>query len=267
MPAVNRRRGFAAAEIASINLSAGLPAIIMKLFGKNSISERLRVNPASIRRLLFSGAQAGDPLVAEAKKQHITCELTSDTVLEKLAGHHYSQGIIAEVEEFLFTPLAAVLEQPAGKRYTLLALSHITDPQNVGSLLRSAACLGRFAIILPQHRAVTVNETVLKIASGAENYVPVASVTNLVPALEQAKKAGYWIAGAVAEGGEDITRVSLPEPLCLVIGSEGSGIRPGIFSHLDLRVRIPMPGAALSLNAAVAGALLCYEVMRRHIQP
>lgn len=239
----------------------------MKLFGKNSISERLRVNPASIRRLFYSNAQAKDPLVAEARKRHIACELTSDTELENIAGRHYSQGLIAEVEEFAFVPLASLLELPAGDKYTLLALSHITDPQNVGSLLRSAACLGRFAIILPQHRAVTVNETVLKVASGAENYVPVASVTNLVPALEQAKKAGYWIAGAVAEGGEDITRASLPEPLCLVIGSEGAGIRPGISSHLDLRVRIPMPGAALSLNAAVAGALLCYEVMRRHIQP
>ena len=239
----------------------------MNLFGKNSIAERIRIKPASIRRLFFSGSLAKDPLVAEARKQHITCELTSDAELEKMAGRHYSQGLVAEVEEFSFVPLTALLALPAQEKYTLLALSHITDPQNVGSLLRSAACLGRFAIILPQHRAVTVNETVLKIASGAENYVPVASVTNLVPALEQAKKAGYWIAGAVAEGGEDITRVSLPEPLCLVIGSEGSGIRPGIFSHLDLRVRIPMPGAALSLNAAVAGALLCYEVMRRHIQP
>ncbi|MEK7308576.1 MAG: TrmH family RNA methyltransferase, partial [Nitrospirota bacterium] len=108
-----------------------------------------------------------------------------------------------------------------------------------------------------------VNETVIHVASGGENYVPVSLVTNLTTALREAKKAGYWAVGTVVEGGEDINKVSIPFPVCLVMGSEGTGIRHGLQQLLDMKVTLHMKGARLSLNVAVAYAIFAREIARQ----
>ena len=148
----------------------------------------------------------------------------------------------------------------------MLFLDNLNDPQNLGSILRTTACLGGFAVVLPRHDSVEVTEAVLRVAQGGENYAPVAKVANLSVAIEKAKKAGYWIAGAVTEGGEDITKAKLNFPLGIVIGSEGKGIRQGLIGHLDMKLTLPMRGAGLSFNAAVAAALFCYEIIRQDKQ-
>jgi 23S rRNA (guanosine2251-2'-O)-methyltransferase len=235
----------------------------MKLYGKNSISERIRARPASIQRLFFNGSLAQDPLVAEAKKHRVACEPISAAALEKMGGHHYVQGLVAEVEEFSYAGLEDLICLPDAEKYVFLALSNVTDPQNMGSILRTAACFGRFALLIPKHRTVTVNETVLKVASGGENYVPVVQETNLIPALQRLKQAGYWVAGSVVEEGQDLTKFSFPFPLCLVIGAEDKGIRHGLLAHLDFKITLPMPGFGLSFNAAVATAIFSYEIARQ----
>ena len=105
-----------------------------------------------------------------------------------------------------------------------------------------------------------MTEATLRVACGGENYVPVALVTNLAQASEQAKKAGYWIAGAVPAKGTPIHQVDWPRPLAVVLGSEGEGIRPGLEKHLELKFSLPMPGAALSYNVATAAAMIAYEL-------
>jgi len=140
----------------------------------------------------------------------------------------------------------------------------VNDPHNLGVILRTAACFGGFAVVIPEFEACEVNETVLHVASGGENYIPVSRVTNISKAIGRAKDAGYWIVGAVVdEDAADINETELPFPLGLVLGSEGSGIRPGIKKHLDVKIYIPMKGASLSLNVNIACAIFCYEISRR----
>jgi len=142
-------------------------------------------------------------------------------------------------------------------------LDNISDPQNLGAIIRSLACFGRFGVVFPKHDSCEVNETVLHVASGGENYVPISMVTNLSSALIEAKKSGYWISGAMVKGGEDVRQVKLPFPLCLVLGSEGKGLRPGIEKQLELKLSLPMKGAGLSFNVSVACAIFCYEIDRQ----
>jgi 23S rRNA (guanosine2251-2'-O)-methyltransferase len=129
--------------------------------------------------------------------------------------------------------------------------------------MRIAACFCGFALVIPRHSSCEVNETVIHVASGGENYVPVSQVTNLTTALREAKKTGYWAVGTVIEGGDDVNTVSLPFPLCLLLGSEGKGIRPGLQNLLDLKVSLPMKGAQLSLNVAMACAVFAHEIARQ----
>ena len=120
-------------------------------------------------------------------------------------------------------------------------------------------------MVIPKHDSCQINETVLHVASGGENFVPVSMVTNLSAALIEAKKEGFWAVGAVVDGGEDINKATLVFPLCLVLGSEGKGIRPGLAKQLELKVKIPMVGASLSFNVAMACAILSYEITKQKI--
>ncbi|MCP4650658.1 MAG: 23S rRNA (guanosine(2251)-2'-O)-methyltransferase RlmB [PVC group bacterium] len=235
----------------------------MKLYGKNPVIERIKANSKSIEKIYFNLNNNVEDICELARSKHIRCEFLKEREFLKLAGKHQTQGVIAEIEEFAYASLEDFLDLPDNEKYTLIALSSITDPQNLGSILRTTACFGKNALIIPRHKAVSVNETVLKVACGGENYVPVIQVTNLVPALEKAKKAGYWVAGAVVDGGEDLAKFEFTPPVCLVIGSEGEGIRKGVVEKLDFKLSLPMPGANLSLNAGVACAIFCYEIVRQ----
>jgi 23S rRNA (guanosine2251-2'-O)-methyltransferase len=171
--------------------------------------------------------------------------------------------VLAETEPFRYAELEGLLRQ--SDRPTLFLLDRVTDPQNLGAVLRTLACLGGFAVVLPRHDSVEVTESVLRVACGGENYVAVAQVTNLTQACEQAKKAGYWIAGAATAGGVPLHEADWPSPLGVVLGSEGAGIRRGLEKHLELKLTLPMPGAALSYNVATAAGLIAYEITRRRL--
>lgn len=253
----------------------------MRLYGKRPVIERLKKAPSTIRTLYVQqGAEASD-VVRAARQAGLTFQSLSKTDFSRMAGvrHNasadtrrwavagdvHAQGVLAEVAPFTYTPFETVLKS-SSPRPTLLLLDRITDPQNLGAVVRTTACLGGFALVLPKHESAEVNETVLRVACGGENYVTICRVTNLVQAAEQAKKGGYWIAGAAGSGGEDVMSANWPAPLGVILGSEGSGIRPGLRKHLDLTLTLPMPGAALSYNVATAAALIAYEITRRKLQ-
>ncbi|MCG2712596.1 MAG: 23S rRNA (guanosine(2251)-2'-O)-methyltransferase RlmB [Candidatus Omnitrophica bacterium] len=236
---------------------------MIRLYGKNQILERLKVYPETIKKIICNQSVNNKVIKELALRNNIAHIALPDKEFMSISKNVNDQGVIAETQEFLYHDLQQILQLPDENKITLIALSNITDPQNLGSILRTSACFGRFALIIPKHRSVSINETVLKVACGGENYIPVIQVTNLIPVLKQVKDAGYWVAGTVVDEGENIADFKFQFPLCLVIGSEDKGIRPGVIAHLDFKVTLPMPGARLSLNAAVATAIFCYEVTRQ----
>lgn len=234
------------------------------LYGKNSVYERLKIDPVSIRQIYTQQDFSDKEIEGFIKKENIEVRRVSSKELSNMKPAKDLQGIIACVDKFQYCDFGEVLEKSLKTKQTLVFLDSINDPQNLGVLIRILACFGGFALVIPEFKACEVNETVLHVASGGENYVPVSKVSNLVNALLAAKKAGYWIAGAVVdESAQNLNEASLPFPLGLVLGSEGEGIRYGVDKHLDLKLRIPMEGAELSFNVAMAGAILCYEISRQ----
>jgi 23S rRNA (guanosine2251-2'-O)-methyltransferase len=231
------------------------------LYGKNSVLERVRCNPSSIKGVYLQDNFKAQEVVNAIDAENIPIKQVSEKELIKIKRADRLQGIVAEVERFKYEELNVLLQQK--QRPSLLFLDNLNDPHNLGSILRIAACFGGFAIVIPERNSCDVNETVLHVASGGENYLSVSRVTNLSRALTEAKKAGYWAAGAVVDGGRDVSEESLPFPLCLVLGSEGKGIRPGLMKHLDILVTVPMKGAKLSFNVAMSFAIFGHEITKQ----
>jgi 23S rRNA (guanosine2251-2'-O)-methyltransferase len=144
-------------------------------------------------------------------------------------------------------------------------LDGIEDPQNLGSLIRTAEASGAGGIIIPKDRAVGVTPAVVKASAGAVAHIPVVRVTNLARTLEELKREGFWIVGADARGEKNLYEMKFDMKVGLVIGSEGKGIRPLILKKCDYTVFIPMKGKISSLNAAIAGAVILFEILRQQL--
>lgn len=235
----------------------------MLLFGKNSVFERLKTNPNTIKNILMREDFDDPVIMGVVRTKNIPFKRVTDKELLKLKHTERLQGIIAQTEEFKYLSFDGLREKFNEKRLSFILLDGVTDPQNLGAIIRIAACFGGFAVAIPERDSCEVNETVLNVASGGENYVPICRVNNLSNALIHAKKAGYWIAGTVVDGGEDLNKISFPFPLCLVLGSEGKGIHHGVEKQLELKATLPMKGAELSFNVAMASAIFCYEITRQ----
>ena len=235
----------------------------MLLYGKNAVLERLRADPKSIRKVFLLQDYDAESVLELINSRGVPHTFLPKKEFMKMKRADRVQGVIAQVDEFKYTPFRDLLNRPKGKQLSFIFLDEINDPQNLGVIIRTAACFGNFAVVIPKHGACEVNDTVLHVASGGENFVPVSLVTNLTQSLIEAKKAGYWAMGAVVEGGEDINKASIPYPVCLVMGSEGKGIRRGLLNQLELKVSLPMKGTALSFNVAIACAILCQEIVRQ----
>jgi len=235
----------------------------MFLYGKNSVEERLKSNPASVKRVYVETTFHDPHLLSLINNKKIHIKRVNERELLRIKRADRLQGIVAEVDRFEYTAFEEMLGYPKRKNMSLICLDSLNDPHNLGSIIRTAACLGDFAVVIPVHSSCQVNDTVMHVASGGENYVPVSRVVNMSTALIKAKKAGYWIIGTVVGDGEDITKMTLPFPICIVLGSEGKGIRHGISKQLEMRVSLPMKGASLSYNVAMASSIFCYEIYRQ----
>ncbi|MFH1857105.1 MAG: 23S rRNA (guanosine(2251)-2'-O)-methyltransferase RlmB [Candidatus Omnitrophota bacterium] len=237
---------------------------LMSLYGKNSVYERLKVNPASIRRIFMQDNFKMPEIEALIKKNKIPTERVSAKSLVKVKNAKDLQGIVAKIDGFEYTYFDYLLQKPNEEKPVLIFLDRINDPHNLGVIIRILACFGGFAVVLPGYNACEVTETVLHVASGGENYVPVAIIPNLSTAVIKAKENGYWIVGTVVtEDAQDISEVSMPFPLGIVLGSEGEGIRYGLEKQLDIKAHIPMRGAKLSFNVSMACAIFSYEITKQ----
>jgi 23S rRNA (guanosine2251-2'-O)-methyltransferase len=235
------------------------------LYGRNSVLEALRAGRAIRRVLLADGAHGLDILVAEARRRRIPFEIHDRRELDRRAGDHH-QGVVAEAEPFSYAHpddlLAAAADR--GEPPLLLALDSLQDPQNFGTLLRTAQAVGTHGVLVPEHRAVGVTPAVSNASAGAVEHLRVARVTNLARALGQLKSRGVWVYGLSVDAEADYWDVDLSGPLALVVGSEGSGVGRLVRETCDVLVRIPMAeGAIQSLNASVAGSLVLYEAFRQ----
>lgn len=236
----------------------------MRVFGRNSVIERIRINPRSIQKIYVQEGFSGTAYVRKkVTPMGIPVFVVPATKILRIARNKNTQGIVAEVEDFPYETYEDLLEKALKKNRCLLFFDGLKDPQNLGAIIRSLACLGKFSIVLPTHESVSITESVLRVASGGDNYVQVAKVANLKKAIDTAKKEGFQIAGAVVKGGEALNEVKLPHPLGFVIGSEQKGIRDVIQKSLDLKVTIPMYTETVTFNAAQAVTVLCYEITRQ----
>ena len=235
----------------------------MFLYGKNSVLSRIVSNPSTIRQVFIQDNFDELDILRKIESAKIPLKIVSPKRLLSIKRKDDLQGIVAEVEPFQYVALEDLIHQTDDKKLTLIFLDRVCDPQNVGSIIRTVACFGGFAVVIPAHNSCKVTDAVVHVASGGENHVPVALVSNLSNAIIAAKKCGYWIAGSVVGEGKNLTKADFLFPLGLVVGSEGEGVRYGIQKNLDLTVQIPMKGASLSFNVATACALFCYEIVRQ----
>ena len=204
-------------------------------------------------------------LLREAKASGVLVEEVTWARLGQLTGGAVHQGITLQTAAADTLDLASLIEGCAaiGESPLLMALDGLTDPQNLGAIVRSAEALGAHGLVLPQRRSAGLTGSVAKVAAGALEHLPVARVVNLNRALDALKQEGYRVVGLAAEGALSLEEVDLEGPLVIVTGSEGDGLSMLTRRNCDQLVRIPLRGVTPSLNASVATALLLYEVARR----
>ncbi len=175
------------------------------------------------------------------------------------------QGVVAIAPPFVYRSLGEVLDKRRDDRPRLFViLDHLTDPHNVGAIVRTAEAAGADAVILPDRRSAGINATVRKAAAGAAAHVAIVRVTNVAEAMRRLKEASVWIAGA-DNGPEavELSKASLSGDVAVVVGAEGGGLSTLVRRECDYLVRIPMRGKVASLNASVAAGILIYEILRR----
>jgi len=185
--------------------------------------------------------------------------------LDAMSATHAHQGIIALAAAHEYATIDDILEEAAdrGEIPLIVICDELSDPHNLGAILRSAECAGAHGVIIPKRRSVGLTATVAKASAGAVEYMKVARVTNISNAISELKEKGVWVYGTAAEGSIPMYQADLTVPAAIVIGNEGDGISPLVRKHCDVMVSIPMRGRISSLNASAAASVLLYEAVRQ----
>lgn len=235
--------------------------------GRIPVLEALKAGREINKLLVAKGAREGSILqvIGVAREAGVIIQEVDRARLDQLAEGRNHQGVIAMAAAHKYAEVDDIFAkaQAKGEDPLILVLDGIEDPQNLGSLLRTADAVGAHGIIIPERRAAGLTETVAKVSAGAVEYVPVARVVNIARTLEELKEKGVWVVGTHQDARELYHQARLTGPLAVVIGSEGKGIGRLISEKCDFMVRLPMLGHVTSLNAAVAGAILVYEIRRQ----
>jgi len=240
------------------------------LYGINPVREALRGSRKAFE--LFVQTTGTDHRIAKltalAEEQGIPVHRRERKDLERLADNPHHQGVVLRVAPFAYADLDDFLAgHQAETPLFLVVLDGIQDPQNLGALIRTAACAGVQGVVIPKDRACGITPVVEKASAGAVETVPVMQVTNLVQALERLKQSGCWVFGLAGEAPRNIYQQDYSGNLVLVIGSEGEGIRPLVRKHCDGLLAIPQYGGVSSLNASVAGGIVLFEAAKQRCRP
>ncbi|HKL48604.1 MAG TPA: 23S rRNA (guanosine(2251)-2'-O)-methyltransferase RlmB [Desulfuromonadales bacterium] len=238
------------------------------VYGINPVREGLQSSRRRPLELFVLRERKGsrlDELSRLAENNGVPVRVRDRQDLDRLAGHSQHQGALLRLEPFPFEDLGQLLKHWRGSNRPafFLLLDGITDPHNLGALLRSADAAGCHGVILPKDRAAPITGVVDKSSAGALEHIPVCRVTNLARTIDELKKEGIWVYGLAGEGSAPIYQTDLTGDIALVVGSEGSGLRPNVRRHCDSLLTIPMGGHVSSLNASVAGGVAMFEVLRQ----
>ena len=231
--------------------------------GRRAVVELLRAGHRRVRSVSLArdrGA-AAEEVAALAAAAGVPTRRRDPEQLRDEAGVEAAQGVVAHADPLAPVALAALLDEPAA---FLVALDGVTDPQNLGAVLRSAAAAGATGVVLPRRRAALLTPAAMKAAAGAAEHLPIALVGGAAGALEQAGRAGVWTIGLDARGDTTVYDLGVADrPLLLVLGAEGAVLSRLARQRCDVVARVPMPGPTESLNVAAAAAVTCFEVARQ----
>ena len=235
--------------------------------GRNALTEALRSGRTIDKVFVAAGEtdSALQRLAAQAKQAGAVVVPVDRRKLDFMSTTHAHQGVIALVAAREYFSIDDILETAAerGETPLIVICDELSDPHNLGAIIRSAECAGAHGVIIPKRRSVGLTATVAKASAGALEYMKVARVTNINAAMEELKEKGVWIFGTAAEGSIPMYEADLCGPAAIVIGSEGEGMSRLVEKNCDVTVHIPMKGSITSLNASAAAAILLYEAVRQ----
>lgn len=235
--------------------------------GRNAVIEALRAGE-TIDKIYLQKGETGKTLghiASKARAAGVVVVEADRRKLDAMSRTHSHQGVIALAAVREYVSVQSILDAAAakGEPPLLVVCDEISDPHNLGAILRTAECAGAHGVIIPKRRSAGLTAVVAKTSAGAVSHLPVARVANLPSLLKQLKKEGLWIFGAAADGPVSLYEADLKGPAAIVIGSEGSGMSRLVAETCDVLVRIPMKGKLNSLNASAAAAILLYEAVRQ----
>ena len=235
--------------------------------GRNAVSEALRAGRA-IDKLYTARGETDHTLsrlIAQAKRAGVVVVAADRRKLDAMSETHSHQGVIAVAAAAEYASVEDILRaaEERGEAPLLVICDEISDPHNLGAVIRTAECVGAHGVVIPKRRSAGLTAVVAKTSAGAVSYLPVARVPNLPALLKELKKRGVWVFGTAAGGTTPLWEAELTRPAAVVIGSEGDGMGRLVEESCDFLVSIPMKGRISSLNASAAAAVLLYEALRQ----
>ncbi len=237
--------------------------------GRNPIAEALKSGREIDKIMVSRGEKNGSliKIISDAKKRGIVVQEVDRAKLDSMSNTKNHQGVIAYAAAAEYVSVEDILAsaKEKGEAPFIIIADEISDPHNLGSLLRTANAAGAHGIIIPKRRSAGLNSVVAKTSAGAVEFTPVAKVSNIANTIDRLKKENVWVIGADMDGENSIYTQDFSGAVAIVVGSEGEGISRIVKEKCDFLVQIPMLGEITSLNASVAGALMIYEVVRTRI--
>lgn len=235
--------------------------------GRNAVIEALRAG-TNIDKIMIARGETDAALghiAAKAREKGIVVVDADRRKLDSMSQTHAHQGVIAVAAVRAYASVEDILDRAAqrGERPLLVVCDEISDPHNLGAVIRTAECAGAHGVIIPKRRSAGLTAVVAKTSAGAVSHLPVARVPNLTACLKELKEQGLWIFGTAADGSVSLYDADLKGPAAIVIGSEGGGMSRLVAETCDFTVSIPMKGKLNSLNASAAAAILLYEAVRQ----
>ena len=235
--------------------------------GRNAVTEALRSGRAVNKVYLADGDtdKALGRLAAMARDAGAVVVRIDRRKLNEMSPTGAHQGIIASVAAHEYATLDDILAlaEKRGQPPLIVLCDELSDPHNLGAIIRTAECAGAHGVVIPKRRSVGLTAVVGKASAGALEYLPVARVSNISAAIRELKQRGVWVYGTAADADTDLYHADLKGPAAIVIGNEGAGMSRLVAESCDLRVSIPMKGQISSLNASAAAAILLYEAVRQ----
>ena len=240
-----------------------------QLEGRNALTEALRAGRTIDKVFIADGDtdRGLQRLAAEAKEAGAVIVPVDRRKLDQMSFTRSHQGVIALAAAHDYYTIDDILEEAAsrGENALIVICDELSDPHNLGAIMRSAECAGAHGVIIPKRRSVGLTATVAKASAGAVEYMKVARVTNINNAINELKEKGVWVFGTAAEGSVPMYKADLTGPAAIVIGNEGDGMSPLVRKNCDMLVHIPMKGHISSLNASAAASILLYEAVRQRL--